>query len=198
MQRCVALRHSSRLLLFFGCPSVVPLLIPAIALWLLCSGCLCHPAGVGQPRGLREELPAAHLRYVISSPKCSTLTADNYSKRCLQMIALLEKYVDPRTIEIPKPSGGMFLFPRLKIESHPDFPAKSPSDIAKGVFDRMIEEKVLAVPGLYFRAPSLSELSAEEEAKKSFFRVSFSFCTSDVMEEGVKRIGRALNKDWRL
>lgn len=114
------------------------------------------------------------------------------------MIELLEKYIDKRTIEIPQPSGGMFLFPRLKIESHPLYPTRSATDIAQAVFDSLIEEKVLAVPGLYFRAPSLSPITPEEEARKTFFRLSFSWSTPDVMEEGVKRMARAFNKQWEL
>jgi aromatic amino acid aminotransferase I len=114
------------------------------------------------------------------------------------MIDLLKQHVDPGTIEIPQPSGGMFLFVRLKIETHPDFPTLSPSIIAKRVFDTMVEEKVLAVPGLYFRAPSLDALTPEEEARKTFFRISFSLPPPDVMKQGVERIGRALARDWRL
>lgn len=124
--------------------------------------------------------------------------SDIYSKRCLNMLDLLKEHVDSRTIDYPTPSGGMFLFIRLRIEDHPDYPKDSPSDIAKRVFDSMVEEKVLAVPGLYFRAPSVRPLSSEEEAKKTFFRVSFSLPPPDVMRQGVERMGRALRKQWRL
>ena len=121
-----------------------------------------------------------------------------YKERCMFMINLLKEHVDPATIDYPKANGGMFLWLRLKIESHPDFPAKSPSEIAKGVFETMISEKVLAVPSLYFRAPSLDVQTIEEEARNTFFRVSFSLPPFDVMVEGVKRLGTALKKEWKL
>jgi aromatic amino acid aminotransferase I len=116
----------------------------------------------------------------------------------MNMLNLIKQHISSEAIDYPNPAGGMFLFIRLKIESHPDYPSRSPSDIAKSVFDAMIEEKVLAVPGLYFRAPSLEPLSAEGEAKKTFMRVSFSLPPPDIMEEGVKRMGRALAKQWKL
>jgi len=116
----------------------------------------------------------------------------------MRMINLLKEHVDSSTMDYPKANGGMFLWLRLKIESHPDFPAKSPSEIAKGVFETMIAEKVLAVPSLYFRAPSLETQTPEEEARNTFFRISFSLPPADVMVEGVKRLGKALNKEWKL
>ncbi|WWC92019.1 uncharacterized protein L201_006973 [Kwoniella dendrophila CBS 6074] len=121
-----------------------------------------------------------------------------YSKRCLMMIDLLKKHVPSEAIEIPEGSGGMFLWVRLKIESHPSFPKEDPDKISKKVFQSLIEEKVLMAPSEFFKAPSISSWSKEEEAKRSFVRISFSLPPQDEMEEGCKRMGRALAKEWNV
>ncbi|KAK8853500.1 hypothetical protein IAR55_004207 [Kwoniella newhampshirensis] len=125
--------------------------------------------------------------------------SDIYAKRCLSMIDLLNKYVPSSTIEIPAPAGGMFLWVRLKIESHPSFVNSSTSDpetISKEVFASMIEEKVLMAPSEFFKAPSLAKWTREEEAKRIYVRISFSLPPPEEMEEGAKRMGKALAKQW--
>ncbi|OWT38804.1 aromatic amino acid aminotransferase I [Cryptococcus neoformans] len=124
--------------------------------------------------------------------------SDIYSKRCRSIIDLLKKYVPPSTIEIPKPAGGMFLWVRLRIESHPSFPSQDPETISKQVFQAMIDEKVLMAPSEFFKAPSTSVWTPEQEAKRIFVRISFSLPPQDEMEEGAKRMGRALAREWGL
>lgn len=92
----------------------------------------------------------------------------------------------------------MFLWVRLRVESHPDFPAKTPQEISQQVFDTMIEEKVLASPGHYFKAPSIKAETAEEESRNTFMRISYALPPPDEMEEGARRFGRALVKEWKL
>lgn len=108
------------------------------------------------------------------------------------------KYLPSACVDMPTPRGGMFLWLRIKVEDHPDFPDKSPQEITHQVFMALIEEKVLVAQSKYFKSPSLKEWTREEEAKRQFLRVSFSFATAEEMEEGVKRMGRAFRKEWGI
>lgn len=92
----------------------------------------------------------------------------------------------------------MFLWVRLRIESHPDFPSKSPEDIAKQVFLAGIDKLVLVVPSFYFKSPGGQTWTAEEEAKRTFLRLSFALPPPEEMEEGVKRLGEALKLEWKV
>lgn len=112
------------------------------------------------------------------------------------MIDFLKKHVPASTIEIPAPAGGMFLWVRLKIESHPSLATDEPETISKRVFQAMIKEKVLMAPSEMFKAPSTTVWTKEEEAKRIFVRISFSLPPADEMEEGARRMGRALAREW--
>lgn len=119
-----------------------------------------------------------------------------YAKRCLSMISWLNQYIPRGVIEIPRGSGGMFLWIRLMIENHPDYPTRTAEEIGASVFQSMITEKILCVPSVYFKAPSFAP--AEDGAKKTFMRISFALPPPDEMEEGVRRMAVALSREWRL
>ncbi|WVQ85764.1 hypothetical protein IAT38_007931 [Cryptococcus sp. DSM 104549] len=121
-----------------------------------------------------------------------------YAKRCYSLISLLKKHVPAELIEIPEGSGGMFLWIRLKIETHPSFPAEDPEAISHKLFLAMVDEKVLTAPSAYFKAPSTQTLTKEEEAKNIFVRLSFSLPTPEDMEEGAIRMAKALKREWKL
>jgi aromatic amino acid aminotransferase I len=118
------------------------------------------------------------------------------------MIELLRKHVPAATIEIPEGSGGMFLWVRLKVESHPDFTSaessKTPEEISAQVFQRMISNKVLMCPSIYFKAPSTQKWTREQEAKRIFVRISYSLPPPEEMEEGTRRMAAALKAEWGL
>ncbi|KAK8869750.1 hypothetical protein IAR55_000318 [Kwoniella newhampshirensis] len=123
-----------------------------------------------------------------------------YSQRGLRFVALLEKYIPGLTAEWPQPSGGMFLWLRLRIETHPSFLSgrSTPTEIQDRVFKTFIEERILTAPSSYFKTPGGPEWSREEEAKRIFVRLSFSLPTPEEMEEGIKRMARGLKKEWGL
>lgn len=114
------------------------------------------------------------------------------------MIDYLERYCPASTLEIPKASGGMFLWIRVRVDTHPKFHELSPDTIGKRVFEALIGEKVLVAPGHFFKAPRVRHMTPEEEASKVFMRLSYALPPLDQMEEGVKRIGRALRREWEL
>ncbi|ORY27886.1 pyridoxal phosphate-dependent transferase [Naematelia encephala] len=122
--------------------------------------------------------------------------ASIYTERCLAMVSYLKAHVSPKLIDYPTPSGGMFLWVRLKVETHPDVATKTPDEISKELFHKCIEHKVLIVPGHFFKAPQSVVSTREEDAKKVFVRISFSLPPLDRMEEAARRFGKALAEAW--
>ncbi|CAD6588634.1 MAG: hypothetical protein TREMPRED_005111, partial [Tremellales sp. Tagirdzhanova-0007] len=51
------------------------------------------------------------------------------------------------------------------------------------VFESLVEEKVVVAPSAYFRSPSISDSSIEDEVEE--------------MEEGARRMGIALAREWK-
>lgn len=92
----------------------------------------------------------------------------------------------------------MFLWVRLKIDSHPKINEMSPDEIGKRVFDAFIKEKVLTTPGTYFKSPRVTPMTRDEEIGKTFIRLSYALPSLDELEEGAKRMGRALRQEWEL
>jgi DNA-binding transcriptional MocR family regulator len=74
----------------------------------------------------------------------------------------------------------------------------SPDDISKQVFDTFIKEKVLTTPGTYFKSPRVAPMTREEEIGKTFIRLSYALPSFEELEEGAKRMGRALRQEWEL
>ena len=114
------------------------------------------------------------------------------------MADYLKRYCPGEAIEVPSPSGGMFLWVKLRISSHPQYDSLSPDEISQQVFDSFIQENVLVAPGHFFESPRVQPMSREEKANKTFMRLSYALPPLDEIEEGVKRMGRALRKEWGL
>ena len=127
------------------------------------------------------------------------LTLALYATRANLMLNLLKKHVPEQCLELPDPSGGMFLWVRLCVENHPDFisGAKSPEDLSKQVFLALVDEKVLCVPSIYFKAPSLSG-DISRTTSGVYMRLSFSLSPGDEMEEGTIRMGRGLSREFGI
>ena len=115
------------------------------------------------------------------------------------MSRLISKYISSQAATAPSPSGGMFLWLRLHLENHPSIGDTSADleGVAEKVFEALIAAKVLTVPSKFFQAPG-QKWTREEEAKRIFLRLSFATATEEEMEEGIKRMGEALKKEWQL
>ena len=115
------------------------------------------------------------------------------------MSNLIAEHVPSQAASAPAPSGGMFLWLRLHLENHPEISNTSVGleEMAEKVFNALIEGKVLTVPSKFFKAPG-QQWSREEEAKRIFLRLSFATATEEEMTEGIKRIGQAVTKEWKL
>lgn len=95
-----------------------------------------------------------------------------YSARRDRMLEAMDKYL-PDQVEWTKPEGGMFIWITL------------PTGLdAKDVFTKSLEtEKVAFVPGASFFA---------DGSGTNTMRLSFSNTSEDMIEEGIKRLGRVL------
>lgn len=114
------------------------------------------------------------------------------------MIRLFETHLPRAACEWPEGSGGMFLWVRIKAESHPDIASLQPAEVADRVFQRCISQLVLTAPSMYFKAPGERKWTKEQEAKRIFLRLCFATPTTEEMEEGVKRLARALKAEWKM
>ncbi|ODN98484.1 aromatic amino acid aminotransferase I [Cryptococcus wingfieldii CBS 7118] len=145
-------------------------------------------AGIIQAWGSHEGLEKEYLPHISAV----------YNSRASDMVRHIRKYVSPETLETPEPTGGMFLWVRLRLENHPLLGKVDPEEISARTFKRLVDEKVLTVPSQYFKAGGGIELSKEEEAKRIFLRLSFATADPEQMEEGVKRLAKGLREEWEL
>lgn len=98
---------------------------------------------------------------------------DAYGTQCRAMQDALSRHF-PAAITFTRPEGGMFLWGRL------------PEGIdSMELFEEAVKEKVVFVPGDPFYT---------NRTNTSAFRLNFSCVDSKTIEEGVKRMARALEK----
>lgn len=97
-----------------------------------------------------------------------------YGERCDFMIGLLEKYIDKR-VTYTRPDGGLFLWCNLPEGCD----SQDLSEIA-------LEKGVAFVPGRDFMV--------DNNAPCRSFRLNYSTPTYENMEEGIKRLGAAINE----
>ncbi len=114
------------------------------------------------------------------------------------MIALFEKYLPQEVCEWPAGSGGMFLWVRLKVASHPQYSSMSLDAILDKIFQTLVDERVLVAPSNFFKSPGGPEWTKDEEAERLFLRLSFSLPGPEDMEEAVKRLGSGIRKEFAL
>ena len=94
-------------------------------------------------------------------------TIDLYRNRRDQMIKCLGKYM-PKGVSWTEPHGGLFLF--VTLPAYLD---------AEEIFNRAIEKNVAFVAGTTF--------FCNNEGRNTF-RINFSFCGNNIIEEGIKRL----------
>lgn len=114
------------------------------------------------------------------------------------MIRFFETHVPQEACEWPAGSGGMFLWVRVMTETHPDIETLEPEAIVERLFQRCIEQLVLVAPSHFFKTPGGKRWTKEEESKRMFLRLCYGTATTEQMEEGVKRLARALRVEWQL
>ncbi|NLE76165.1 MAG: aminotransferase class I/II-fold pyridoxal phosphate-dependent enzyme, partial [Chloroflexi bacterium] len=97
-----------------------------------------------------------------------------YHERCDAMIAAMERYF-PEEVTWARPDGGLFLWPRMP--EHVD---------SEKLLQVAVEEKVAFVPGFAFYPDGRG---------RNAMRLNFSNATPEQIEEGIKRLGRAIKRE---
>ena len=98
-----------------------------------------------------------------------------YGKKCKVMLDAMEKYFPKGKVLWTVPDGGIFMW------------CECPgiSDISPLV-DKALEKKVAIVPG--------SNFAIDNKAPSNMFRLNYSSATVEKIEEGIKRLGEALEE----
>jgi 2-aminoadipate transaminase len=97
-----------------------------------------------------------------------------YRERRDAMLKAMEEHFPPE-VTWTRPQGGLFLWVRMP--DHMD---------AEKLLDVAVEEKVAFVPGHAFY-PDGSD-------GRCCLRLNFSYCRPEIIEEGIKRLGRAIKR----
>ena len=117
-------------------------------------------------RGLLEE----HLQHII----------DTYARKSLAMQKALDQHLPDGAAKWHRPQGGFFFWLELAGGS------------SRTLFDRAVEEKVAFVPGGAFY-PDTDEQVGEVLTGDGFARLCFTFADDEAIEEGCRRLARALS-----
>jgi len=103
------------------------------------------------------------------------LIRETYRQRCGVMLSAMEKYFPPG-VSWTRPQGGLFLWVML------------PESIsAIEVLKAALAEKVAFIPGFAFYPDGVSG--------QNTLRLTFSTASPDMIEEGIKRLGKAIDKE---
>ncbi|HSJ57134.1 MAG TPA: PLP-dependent aminotransferase family protein, partial [Anaerolineae bacterium] len=104
---------------------------------------------------------------------------DCYRERRDAMLRAMEEHFPPEA-SWTRPQGGLFLWARV-----PEY--LDTEELLKVA----VEEKVAFVPGMAFYPPGVDD-------GRCCMRLNFSYCAPDVIEEGIKRLGRAIKRQMEL
>ncbi|WP_424244018.1 2-aminoadipate transaminase [Elusimicrobium posterum] len=127
---------------------------------------LCSPS-------LLQQAAAKYMSMGLLAPHIKHVT-DVYKVKRSTMLEALKKHM-PKGISWTKPQGGLFLWITL-----PDYMD------SEQIFENAIEENVAYVPGSVFYC---------EGDVKNNIRINFSYATLPDIEEGVKRLAKAIEKN---
>jgi len=103
-----------------------------------------------------------------------------YSGKCRAMQKALEAHLPPGSAQWSEPEGGFFFWLELADGS------------SRRLFDRAVAEGVAFVPGGAFY-PDPDEQIGEIHTGDRFARLCFTFADSDAIDEGCRRLARALS-----
>lgn len=142
----------------------------------------------------------------IAQPLSSDILRSGLTMLCPD---LFKEHLPGHLVEYEPPTAGMFICVRVKVrestfnhqgpsahcnlarqaELHPTL---SPIELLDAVFDRFIQNLVILTPSSVFHPAQEDGSPTPMSSKDVFFRASFSSASESDMEEGVRRMGRAL------
>ena len=117
-------------------------------------------------RGYLEE----HLQHIIAT----------YARKSTAMQTALERHLPAEAASWHVPQGGFFFWLELARGS------------SRSVFERAVEKKVAFVPGGAFY-PDADEQVGDVLTGDSFARLCFTFANDEAIEEGCRRLARAMS-----
>lgn len=98
-----------------------------------------------------------------------------YGKKCRVMLDAIDKYFPKGKVKYTIPEGGIFMW------------CECPGiDDITPLVDKALEKKVAIVPG--------SNFAIDIKAPSNMFRLNYSSATPESIEEGIKRLGEALDE----
>ena len=98
-----------------------------------------------------------------------------YGEKCKVMLSSMEKYFPKGKVKSTVPDGGIFLWCEC-----PDLDDITP------VVNKALEKKVAIVPG--------SNFAVNIKSPSNMFRLNYSSASCEKIEEGIRRLGEALNE----
>lgn len=113
-----------------------------------------------------------------------------------------KRLFDSGAVTVNPPIAGMFFTIDINSEKHPLFKSKFDSDAKKlemHIFDTVIKEGVLLVPGAWFEAKdyTIVDKGGKEEVKKTiFFRGTYAAVGLEKLDTGLERFAKVLDKEF--
>jgi aromatic amino acid aminotransferase I len=115
-----------------------------------------------------------------------------YTQRRDILMGACEKYLPKEVANWTPPAAGMFHWINLKAEKHPKFGEMGLKEIEDETFKKAVEEKVLVVPGSFFLADKTVEM------RRLFVRTTFAAAAAGDMVEAIRRLGKAIRREFGL
>ncbi|KAF2281306.1 PLP-dependent transferase [Westerdykella ornata] len=115
-----------------------------------------------------------------------------YTRRRNVILGACEKYLPREVVSWKPPMAGMFHWMQIDYTKHPDYRTKTVEEIEESIFMRCIEEGALVMRGSWFYA------DPDEEHSTMFFRATYAAAEGHKIEEGVRRVGRAVRREFGL
>lgn len=115
-----------------------------------------------------------------------------YTKRRNVIMKACAKYLPQEVMSWKPPMAGMFHWMQVDFRKHPGYPEKSIEKIEESVFMSVIDHGTLVMRGSWFYA------DADEEHNTLFFRATYAAAPAEKIEEGIRRLGEAVRKEFGL
>lgn len=164
----------------------------------------CHnEVTTQQPSGFSQAILAEMLishwgqegyrRYLTENVRMEYLRRSQHLQSCYKV------HVNPELASFVEPSAGMFLWIKIHLERHPRFGTVSDSKLMLELFNKLIDNQVLLVPGWQFSCKTkpknvdpadLLNTWFDEEAR--YLRATFAYATFDQMDQAMERFGKTL------
>ncbi|KAF3043292.1 Aromatic/aminoadipate aminotransferase 1 [Didymella keratinophila] len=115
-----------------------------------------------------------------------------YTKRRDSILAACAKHLPREVMSWNPPMAGMFHWMQVDFRKHPDYPSKSIETIEEEIFLKVIDHGALVMRGSWFYADN------EEAHDTLFFRATYAAAPAEKIDEGIRRLGEAVRKEFRL